>query len=93
MGKVYKVLDTKIEEKVALKLLNLEFAPGDKNLDRFRNELKLARKISHRHVCRMYDLSEAEGMPYITMEYVSGEDLKSLIRRIGQFTVGKAVFS
>jgi serine/threonine protein kinase/Flp pilus assembly protein TadD len=91
MGKVYKVLDTKIEEKVALKLLNLEFAPGDKTLDRFRNELKLARKISHRHVCRMYDLSEAEGMPYITMEYVSGEDLKSLIRRIGQFTVGKAV--
>jgi serine/threonine protein kinase/Flp pilus assembly protein TadD len=92
MGKVYKVLDTKIEEKVALKLLNLEFAPEDKTLDRFRNELKLARKISHRHVCRMYDLSEAEGMPYITMEYVSGEDLKSLIRRIGQFTVGKAVF-
>jgi serine/threonine protein kinase/Flp pilus assembly protein TadD len=92
MGKVYKVLDTKIEEKIALKLLNLEFAPGDKTLDRFRNELKLARKISHRHVCRMYDLSEAEGMPFITMEYVSGEDLKSLIRRIGQFTVGKAVF-
>ncbi len=91
MGKVYKVLDTKIEEKVALKLLNLEFVPGDKTLDRFRNELKLARKISHRHVCRMYDLSEAEGMPYLTMEYVSGEDLKSLIRRIGQFTVGKAV--
>jgi serine/threonine protein kinase/Tfp pilus assembly protein PilF len=92
MGKVYKVLDTKIEEKVALKLLNLEFAPGDKTLDRFRNELKLARKISQRNVCRMYDLSEAEGMPYITMEYVSGEDLKSLIRRIGQFTVGKALF-
>jgi serine/threonine protein kinase/Tfp pilus assembly protein PilF len=91
MGKVYKVLDTKIDEKIALKLLNLEFAPGDKTLDRFRNELRLARQISHRHVCRMYDLGEAEGMPYITMEYVSGEDLKSLIRRIGQFTVGKAV--
>jgi len=91
MGKVYKVLDTKINEKIALKLLNLEFAPGDKTLDRFRNELRLARQISHRHVCRMYDLGEAEGMPYITMEYVSGEDLKSLIRRIGQFTVGKAV--
>lgn len=91
MGKVYKVVDTKIDEKVALKLLNLEFAPGDKTLDRFRNELKLARQISHRYVCRMYDLSEAEGMPYITMEYVSGENLKSLIRRIGQFTVGKTV--
>ncbi len=92
MGKVYKVLDTKIEEKVALKLLNLEVVPGDKTLDRFRNELKLARKISQRHVCRMYDLGEADGIPYITMEYVSGEDLKSLIRRIRQFTVGKAVF-
>jgi len=92
MGKVYKVLDQKIEERVALKLLNFEVSPGDKTLERFRNELKLARKISHRHVCRMYDLGEAEGIPYITMEYVSGEDLKSLIRRIGQFTVSRAVF-
>ncbi|MFC2165087.1 protein kinase [Acidobacteriota bacterium] len=92
MGKVYKVLDQKIEEKVALKLLNFEVSPGDKTLERFRNELKLARKISHRYVCRMYDLGEAEGIPYITMEYVSGEDLKSLIRRIGQFTVSRTVF-
>jgi len=92
MGKVYRVLDKKIEEKVALKLLNFEVSPGDKTLERFRNELKLARKISHRYVCRMYDLGEAEGIPYITMEYVSGEDLKSLIRRIGQFTVSRTVF-
>jgi serine/threonine protein kinase/Tfp pilus assembly protein PilF len=92
MGKVYKVLDQKIEEKVALKLLNFEVTPGDKNLERFRNELKLARKISHRYVCRMYDLGEAEGIPYITMEYVAGEDLKSLVRRIGQFTVGRTLF-
>jgi serine/threonine protein kinase/Tfp pilus assembly protein PilF len=92
MGKVYKVLDQKIEERVALKLLNFEVSPGDKTLERFRNELKLARNISHRYVCRMYDLGEAEGIPYITMEYVSGEDLKSLIRRIGQFTVSRAVF-
>ncbi|MBN1223163.1 MAG: protein kinase [Candidatus Aminicenantes bacterium] len=92
MGKVFKVLDTKVDEKVALKLLNIEFSPGDKILERFRNELKLARKISHRYVCRMFDLGEAEGIPYLTMEYVSGEDLKSLLRRIGQFTVSRSVF-
>ena len=92
MGKVYKALDKKIGERVALKLLNFEVSPGDKTLERFRNELKLARKVSHRYVCRTYDLGEAEGIPYITMEFVSGEDLKSLIRRIGQFTVSRTVF-
>jgi len=91
MGRVYKVMDTAINEKVALKLLNPEVASEIKTVDRFRNELKLARKISHRHVCRVYDLSEAEGTPFITMEYISGEDLKSLIRRAGQISVGKAV--
>lgn len=92
MGKVYKVHDTKIDENVALKLLNPEISADKNTIERFRNELKFARKISHRNVCRMFDLSEAEGVPYITMEYVPGEDLKSLIKRIGQFTVGKAVF-
>ncbi|MFC2168797.1 protein kinase [Acidobacteriota bacterium] len=91
MGRVYKVLDTTVDEKVALKLLNPDIAAQPQTLERFRNELKLARKISHRHVCRMYDLSEAEGMPYITMEYISGEDLKSLIKRAGQISVGKAL--
>ena len=91
MGRVYKVLDTTIHEKVALKLINPEIASEERTVDRFRNELKLARQIAHRHVCRMYDLSEAEGTPFITMEYISGEDLKSLIRRAGQISVGKAV--
>ena len=91
MGQVYKVIDSKVNEKIALKLLNPEIAGKEKHAERFRNELKLARKISHKHVCRMYDFSESEGISYITMEYISGEDLKSLIRRIGQFTVGKAI--
>jgi len=91
MGRVYKVQDTTIHEKIALKLLNPEIASEEKTVARFRNELKLARQIAHRHVCHMYDLSEAEGMPFITMEYISGEDLKSLIRRVGQISVGKAV--
>jgi len=91
MGKVYKAIDKKVDEKVAIKLLNLEVAANEEVLERFRNELKLARRISHRNVCRMFDLSEAEGIPFLTMEYVSGEDLKTLMRRIGPFTVGKTM--
>jgi eukaryotic-like serine/threonine-protein kinase len=72
--------------------LKPEVASDEKTMIRFRNELKLTRKISHRHICRLHDISEDSGIQYISMEYVSGEDLKSLVRRIGTFTVGKAVF-
>ncbi len=92
MGKVYRVYDKKVEEEVALKLLRPEIAADEKTVARFRNELKFSRKIVHKNVCRMYDLSEEKGALYITMEYVPGEDLKSLIRRIGQFSLGKTVF-
>ncbi|NIO48884.1 MAG: protein kinase [Candidatus Aminicenantes bacterium] len=91
MGKVYRVLDNKVGEEVALKLLNPEIAADEKIIERFRNELKFARKISQRNVCRMYDLNEDEGTQFITMEYVPGEDLKSTIRRMGQLSVGKAI--
>jgi len=91
MAKVYRVIDKKVEEEVALKLMNPEIAADEETVHRFRNELKFARKIAHRNVSKMYDLSEEKGNLYITMEYVPGEDLKSLIRRIGQYTVGKAV--
>ncbi len=91
MGIVYKVFDRKIEEKVALKVLAPEIAGDEKTIERFRNELKLARKISHRNVCRMYDLSEEEKTQFITMEYVPGENLKSLIRRIGHLSKVKAI--
>ena len=91
MGKVYKVWDTDVEEKVALKLLNPQTAGDEKTIERFRNELKLARQISHRNVCRMHDLGREEGTYYITMEYVPGEDLKSSIRRMGPLSIGKAL--
>jgi len=91
MGRVYKVLDKEVREKLALKLLNPEIAGDERTIERFRNELKLARQISHRHVCRMHDLGREEGAYYITMEYVAGEDLKSFIHRVGQLPVGKAV--
>jgi serine/threonine protein kinase len=88
MGKVYKVFDAKIKEKVALKLIKPEVASDRETLERFSSELRLSRKISQRNVCRMYDLGEAEGTHYITMEYVHGEDLKSMIRMSGTMSVG-----
>jgi tetratricopeptide (TPR) repeat protein len=91
MGKVYKVFDKEVNAKVALKLIKLEIASDSKTIERFRNELKVARDIAHKNVCRMYDLGKEEGAYYITMEYVSGEDLKSFIRRSGIISVGKAI--
>ena len=91
MGRVYKALDTKINEKIAIKLLRPEIASDKKNLERFNNELKFARQISHRNVGRMYHLEEEKGRHYITMEYVSGEDLKSMIRMSGQLSIGTAI--
>ncbi len=92
MGSVYKVLDKEVDEKIALKLLNPEVAANEKTIMRFRNELKTARKISHKNVCRIYDLSKGQGIYYITMEYVSGEDLKSMVRMMGQLSIGKTLF-
>jgi len=91
MGKVYKVLDKEVDAKVALKLIKPEIASDKKTIERFRNELKVARDIAHKNVCRMYDLGREEGAYYITMEYVSGEDLKSFIRRAGFLSAGKAI--
>ena len=91
MGNVYRVVDTKINEEMALKLLHPVIAAEEKTIERFKNELKLARKITHKNVCRMYDLNDEEGTPYITMEYVPGEDLKRMIRMTGQLSVGRAV--
>ncbi|HYA48945.1 MAG TPA: serine/threonine-protein kinase, partial [Burkholderiales bacterium] len=91
MGTVYKAFDTKIREVVALKLLKPDIAADPDIIERFQNEMKLARKVAHRHVCRMYDLNE-EGLNfYISMEYVQGEDLKSFIRRSGHLNEGKAI--
>jgi serine/threonine protein kinase/Tfp pilus assembly protein PilF len=91
MGEVYRVLDKELKEEVALKLIKPEIASDKKTLERFSNELKLARKISHKNVGRMYELMEEKGTRYITMEYVPGEDLKRLIRKVGQFGAGKTI--
>jgi serine/threonine-protein kinase len=91
MGAVYRVEDTNIGQDIALKLIKSDIASDKKTIERFRNELKTTRMISHRNVCRMFDLAETEGTFYITMEYVSGEDLKSFIRRSGKLDIPKAI--
>jgi len=88
MGKVYKVFDTRIKEKIALKLIKSEIASDKGTIERFSNEIRLARKIGHRNVCRMFDIGEAEGAHFITMEYVSGEDLKTMIRMAAGLSIG-----
>ncbi|MDH5742426.1 MAG: protein kinase [Candidatus Aminicenantes bacterium] len=91
MGSVYRVLDTKINEEVALKLIRPEIV-DERALERFNNELKYTRRIAHRNVCKMYDLGEDKGTHFITMEYIPGEDLKSMIKMTRQLGVRTSVF-
>jgi len=91
MGRVFRAFDNKIGEDVALKLIKPEIAEDRKTVERFRNELRIARKITHPNVCRMHDLNEEGRTLYISMEYVRGEDLKSVIRRMGVLSAGKTV--
>ena len=91
MGTVYKVLDKEIDTKVALKLIKPEIAADQKTIARFRNEMRIARQISHKNVCRMYDLNKTNGSYFITMEYVPGEDLKSFLHRSGKLTIPKTI--
>jgi serine/threonine protein kinase/Tfp pilus assembly protein PilF len=91
MGRVYRVLDKKLNEEIALKLIKPEIAINKNTVERFSNELKIARKIGHKNVARMFDLNEEKGTHYITMEYVRGEDLKKLIKKMGQLSAGQAI--
>jgi len=91
MGKVYKVIDKQLNEEVALKLIRPEIASDKKTVKRFRNELKLSRKIIHRNVGRMYELMEDEGSLFITMEYVPGQDLWGLIKQTGRLAIGTTI--
>ena len=91
MGKVYKALDNEIQVEVAIKLLKPEIAADEKIIERFRNELKIAREIAHKNVCKVFHFGKEEQSPYITMEYVRGEDLKSLIKKKGKLPEDEAL--
>jgi hypothetical protein len=79
MGAVYKARDRELNRMVALKVIRPELAGSQAIIDRFKQELLLATQVTHKNVIRIYDLSEAEGMKFITMEFVQGEDLRSLM--------------
>jgi len=91
MGEVYRASDLKLGQPVALKFLPEAIAQDDRALARFRNEVRVARQVSHPNVCRVYDIGEIDGLPFISMEYVDGEDLGSLLRRIGRLPADKAL--
>jgi predicted Ser/Thr protein kinase len=91
MGEVYRATDLRLSQQVALKFLPEEMARDPKALARFHTEVRIARQVGHSNVCRVYDIGEVEGLPYLSMEYVDGEDLHSLLRRIGRLPSDKAL--
>src|SRR6187549_330115 len=91
MGEVYRADDLTLDQPVALKFLPDGVAITDVRLAQFHNELRVARQVSHKNVCRLYDLGDADGRRFLTMEYVDGEDLASSLRRFGRMPPDKAV--
>jgi serine/threonine protein kinase len=92
MGMVYKAHDRMLDETVAIKVLRSEFANTPEMAKRFRHEIKLARKVSHRNVCRIHEYGEDEGVRWISMEYVEGTDIKQLAREKGGFLEADEAF-
>ena len=90
-GEVYKAEDLKLDHEVALKFLPESFAKDAAGLTRFRTEVRIARQVTHQNVCRVFDIGEFEGRHFLTMEYIDGEDLSSLLRRIGRLPADKAL--
>ena len=91
MGEVYRADDIKLGQPVALKFLPKELERDEARLARLLAEVRIARQISHPSVCRVYDVGEADGHHFLSMEFVDGEDLASLLRRIGRLPQDKAV--
>jgi serine/threonine-protein kinase len=91
MGEVYRATDLALGQAVALKFLPEEASRNPRLLERFHGEVRVARLVSHPNVCRVFDIGEVDGTPFISMEYVDGEDLGSLLTRIGRLPGDKAL--
>ena len=91
MGEVYRATDLTLGQAVALKFLPESLGRDERSVARFYNEVRMARQVTHPNVCRVYDIGAAEGLHYISMEFVDGEDLAGLLRRIGRLPVDKAL--
>jgi len=91
MGEVYRAEDLRLSQVLAIKFLPESLSQDESALARFHSEVRVARQVSHPNVCRVFDIGDANGVPFLTMEYVDGEDLSSLVRRIGRLPQDKAV--
>jgi len=91
MGRVYRAYDKKLQEDIALKLIRPDIGADRKTIERFHNEIKIARKITHKNVCRTHDLHEERKTLFLTMEFVRGEDLRSLIHRTKVLSIATSV--
>jgi serine/threonine-protein kinase len=91
MGEVYRADDLKLGQPVALKFLPRDVEGNPERLDRFLNEVKLSLRVTHPNVCRVFDVGDVQGRHFISMEFVDGEDLASLLRRIGRLPEDKAI--
>jgi serine/threonine-protein kinase len=91
MGEVYKAEDIKLSQIVALKFLPDSFEKDRDALARFHNEVKTARQVSHPNVCRVFDIGEIDGRHFLSMEFIDGDDLSSLLRRVGRLSSERAV--
>jgi serine/threonine-protein kinase len=91
MGEVYRADDLKLSQPVALKFLPDRFLTDGAALARFYREVRVARQVSHRNVCRVYDIAEIDGRHFLSMEFIKGEELSSLLRRIGRLPADKAL--
>ena len=90
MGRVYRARDRELGKLIALKTIRLDTADGPEALARFKQELVLARKVTHKNVVRIFDLGEAEGVKFLTMAYIEGDSLKAVIRRRGALPPAEA---
>ena len=90
MGEVYRAEDLKLSQVLAIKFLPEALSRDETALARFHAEVRFARQVSHPNVCRVFDIGGENGVPFLTMEYVDGEDLSSLVRRIGRLPHDKA---
>ncbi len=91
MGEVYRATDLALAQSVALKFLNSEACGNQRWLERFHAEVRIARQISHPNVCRVYDIGEADGVPFLSMEFVDGDDIATLLVGIGRLPHDKAI--
>src|SRR5207244_8106733 len=91
MGKVYKAYDKELDRIVALKLVRSELAGDPGSMQRFKQELLLASKISHKNILRIHDLGDVEGTKFISMAYIEGEDLHQHLKREGRLPVDRSI--